>query len=255
MDTHQRLWSYSYSFSRQLHVINFSSNSSLTHFINSVKFEAESSWCEVPGSRLFFTGGPSSFTLDVLREFAISNKPPMLCARRRSHSSVCHNPYLYVIGGHDGSQWMEACERYSFQDNQWEVLPPLPTACYYSSAIVVEDAVYVLGGLGGMCKEYLNIIQKLCLQGMTWEVLQLKLPQTVCAIPCFKTNQDSRQVYFVLESRLYSFQPLAESLHEVKRLPRSIRSWLGPCYYSGGTLYCPGFNSPVQALEVGSLLA
>jgi hypothetical protein len=170
MATHQRLRSYSYSPTKQLHVISFSSNSSLTHSINSFKFEAESSWCEVPGSLLFFTGGPSSFTLDVLREFAISNKPPMLCARRRSHSSVCHHPYLYVIGGHDGTQWMEACERYSFQDNQWKVLPPLPTACYYSSAIVVEDAVYVLGGLGGVCKEYLNVIQKLCLKGLSWEV-------------------------------------------------------------------------------------
>jgi hypothetical protein len=77
----------------------------------------------------------------------------------------------------------------------------------------------------------LEAIQRLSLDCLTWELMQLKLPQTASCFPSFKTDT---QVILIIKETLYSFTPL--QVRAVKTLPESI-SLCNSSYYSRGTLY------------------
>jgi hypothetical protein len=96
------------------------------------------------------------------------------------------------------------------------------------SAVEVENSLYALGGSNDGVA--LDTVQKLSLDSLTWELMQLKLPQIACDIPCFKTET---QVYLVIRRTLYSFTPL--QVRRVKNLPQNI--YCVSSYYSRGTLY------------------
>jgi hypothetical protein len=135
---------------------------------------------------------------------------------------------------------LRECERYSWADSRWEVLPALPVACGALSAVVLDDSLYTLGGYA---RGVLDTVQKLGLDSLTWEVMQLKLPQTARYLPCFKTET---QVYLMIKETLYSFTPL--QVKPIKSLPRGI-DWCFSSYYSRGTLY----YSSVMGIGIDSL--
>jgi hypothetical protein len=103
----------------------------------------------------------------------------------------------------------------------------MPKAGQSISAVEMENSLYALGGFGGAP---LDTVQKLSLDSLTWELMQLKLPQAAYGFPCFKINTE---VYLAIEETLYSFTPL--QVRKVKRLPKEIRCFVS--YYSRGTLY------------------
>jgi hypothetical protein len=155
---------------------------------------------ELPGGRLLLTGGTwegvrEVMKIDTLREYAVSSQPPMHTARR-SHAAVYHSQYLYVLGGLY-KRCLSKCERYSCSQSRWEVLPALPVADYGMSAVEVENSLYVLRGRTSI---YLDNVQKLSLDSLTWDLMQLKLPRAACYFPCFKTDS---QVYLVSRGTLY----------------------------------------------------
>jgi hypothetical protein len=82
------------------------------------------------------------------------------------------------------------------------------------------SSLYALGGSIGIY--YLDTVQKLSLDSLTWELMQLKLPQAACDFACFKTDT---QVYLVIKKTLYSFTPL--EVKPIKTVPLSIE-----CYAS-----------------------
>jgi hypothetical protein len=95
------------------------------------------------------------------------------------------------------------------------------------SAVEVENCVYALGGHN---EGNLDTVQKLSLDILTWELMQLKLPRAANDFPCFKTDT---QVYLVIEKTLYSFTPL--QVKPIKSLPEDIRGVTS--YYSRGILF------------------
>jgi hypothetical protein len=64
---------------------------------------------------------------------------------------------------------LSECERYACAENRWETLPPLPRACYGASGLVVESSLYALGGYD---YSFLDLVQKLSLESLTWELMQ-----------------------------------------------------------------------------------
>jgi hypothetical protein len=60
---------------------------------------------------------------------------------------------------------------------------------------VVESSLYALGGHGG--SEALDPVQKLSLDSLTWELMQLRLPHVGHGIPCFKLRDT--EVYLVCQ--------------------------------------------------------
>jgi hypothetical protein len=200
---------------------------------------------ELPGGRLLLTGGTwegvkEVMKIDTLREYAVSSQPPMHTARR-SHAAVYHSQYLYVLGGLY-KRCLSKCERYSCSQSRWEVLPTLPVASYGMSAVEVENSLYVLGGRASI---YLDTVQKLSLDSLTWDLMQLKLPRAACYFPCFKTDS---QVYLVIKKTLYSFTPL--QVEPLKPIDQDIECDMS--YYSRGTLYYER-GSGIRSLAVGEL--
>jgi hypothetical protein len=203
-------------------------------------------WSELPGGKLLITGGVHAIAtrgvvkIDTLRECAVSSLPPMHTARH-SHAAVYHSQYLYVLGGDNDRDFRE-CERYACAESRWEVLPSLPVAGVSMVAVELENSVYVLGGWDG---SGLDTVQKLSLDSLTWELMQLKLPQAASLFPCFKTDTE---VYLVIEMTLYSFTPLR--VEPIKTVPQGLRCETS--YYSRGTLYY-SWRDQINSLAVGEL--
>jgi hypothetical protein len=218
--------------------------------VPSYRFRESCCWCDLPGGCLIISGGgfPAGREvekIDTLREFAVCHQPPML-SPRRAHGCVYHSQLLYVLGGYSGSVNSRDCERYICAESRWEALPPLPRAASFMSAVVIEVCLYALGGHD---QQYLDLIQKLRLEELTWECLELRLPHAGCAIPCFKITDT--EVCLVINRTLWSFTPL--QVLPLKTLPQDISSFCGPSYYSKGTLYCSNYNGAVSRMEIGSL--
>jgi hypothetical protein len=204
----------------------------------------------VPGGSLLITGGghPAAVRevvrIDTHREFAVVHCPPMLTPRK-SHAAVYHTPHLYILGGVKDS-YLSECERYVSAENRWEALPTLPKACYGMSGVVVESSLYALGGHD---ESYLDLVQKLSLESLTWELMQFRLPFAGNAIPCFKLRDT--EVYLVVNRTLCSFT--GYEVRPLRKLKRGIQSWYGSSYYRRCTLYCSYYRGEVQTLKIGSL--
>jgi hypothetical protein len=200
-------------------------------------------WSELPGGSLvevYIT--EEVVKVDTPREWAVSSQPPMHTARC-SHAAVYHSQYLYVLGGWDDSSLSE-CERFVCAESRWEVLPALPVAYQAMSAVELDNSLYALGGNVRDCD--LDTVQQLCLHSLTWELMQLKLPQSAHCFPCFKSDTE---VYLVIEMTLYSFTPL--EIKPIKSVPAGI-SWCDASYYSRGSLYY-SWSDGIGCLAVGEL--
>jgi hypothetical protein len=111
---------------------------------------------------------------------------------------------------------------------------------------VVERSLYALGGHNG---SYLDLVQKLSLESLTWELMQLRLPHADWGIPCFKLRDT--EVYLMVKKTLCSFTGL--EVRQLKTPTEEIRNWNGGSYYRRGTLYCSSSVGAVRSLEIGSL--
>jgi hypothetical protein len=207
-------------------------------------------WSEVPGGSLLITGGVfpavrEVVRIDIRRDFAVSHCPPMLTPRA-GHAAVYHTQHLYVIGGLDDCDCLSECERYACAENRWEALPPLPKDCCNTSGVVVESSLYALGGSNG---SLLDVVQRLSLESLTWELLQLRLPHSGCSLTCFKLSDT--EVYLVINKTLYSFT--GQQVRPLKTLTTDICTWNGASYYRRGTVYCSNSVGAARSHEIGSL--
>jgi hypothetical protein len=110
---------------------------------------------------------------------------------------------------------------------------------------VVENSLYALGGYGG---SVLDLVQKLSLKRLTWELMQFRLPSAGYGISCFKLRDT--EVYLMVKKTLCSFSAL--EVRPLKTLTEDIQSRYGASYYCRGTLYCSYFYG-VSSYEIGSL--
>jgi hypothetical protein len=115
-------------------------------------------------------------------------------------------------------------------------------------AVELDNCLYALGGSTGhltldtaqklgvnldtlqTVSLELDTVQKLSLNSLTWELMQLKLPEAAGEFPCFKIDT---QAYLIIDKTLYSFTDL--QIESIKPLPKSIECLTS--YYSRGTLY------------------
>jgi hypothetical protein len=242
----QQLYSYR---NDQLHRTNLVTREQSNHRVPSYQFKHGCFLCEVPGGSLLVTGGgyPAVWEvvrIDTRREFAASQHPHMLTPRR-AHAAVYHTQHLYVLGGLN-DRYLSECERYVCLENRWETLPPLSRACTGSSGVVVETSLYALGGYDGAP---IDIVQKLSLESLTWELMHLRLPHAGFCIPCFKLSDT--EVYLVVNKTLCSFTTF--QVLRLKTLTEDIQSWYGTSYYHRGTVFCSSTEGTVLGHEIGSL--
>jgi hypothetical protein len=214
----------------RLHRVDLLTGERTCHNVPSYLFELGYRWTELPGGSLLITGGNPRGRdvrkIDTPREYAVSSLPPMRTARS-CHAAAYHSQYLYVLGGRTQTQTLNKCEMFVCAESRWEVLPSLPVAGSRMSAVELENSLYALGGWN---ERKLDTVQKLSLDSLTWQLMQLKLPQGARAFPCFKSDT---QVYLVINETLYCFTPL--QIEPIKTLSEDIVCYSS--YYSRGTLY------------------
>jgi hypothetical protein len=217
------------NYSNLLYRMNLLTRERHGHRLPHFRFKGSCRWSELPGGSLLITGGYMGVReverIDTLREFAVSSVPPMHTARY-NHAALHHSQYLYVLGGYSNRRLSE-CERYVCTESRWEVLPALPVACDAMSAVVLGDSLYALGGRADAGD--LDTVQQLSFDSLTWELMELKLPQAACYFPCFKTDS---QVYLMIKRMVYSFTPL--QVKPIKSVPENIVCETS--YYSRGSL-------------------
>jgi hypothetical protein len=224
------------------------------HRVPSYTLKGGCCWSEVSGGSLLITGGldldlssvREVVRIDTRREYAVAHCPPMLTPRR-AHAAVYHTPHLYVLGGVN-DRYLSECERYVCAENRWETLPALPRACYNTSGVVAESSLYALGGIDDR-HNTLDLMQKLNLESLTWELMPFRLPNAGCSIPCFKVRDT--EVYLVVNKTLCSFT--AFEVRPLKTLAEDFLSLYGVSYYRRGTLYCSNDRGGVLSYEIGSL--
>ncbi len=54
---------------------------------------------------------------------------------------------LMCIGGHDGKKCVSACQRYRTTTGRWQQCAPMPTPRQAAAAVLIQDHVYVMGGV------------------------------------------------------------------------------------------------------------
>lgn len=217
-------------------------------------FKIFSSWCELPSGDLVITGGQQLSTdvklITRKRDFSVTSRAQMLAPRYCHFSIHCYG-HLYVLGGYNGRASLSECERFSISKNRWETLDPLPTPSRCLSAVVIGLHLYALGGSVGADK-YLDCIQKLNFEQLTWELLELKLPAPCLCIACFQVGAEQDKAYFVINKELYSFLPSEGQITSIKSLDNQISSRYGPSYYSDGMLYSSSTFGAAHSNELGN---
>jgi len=220
------------------------------------------SWCALPQEHIYFTGGQKvdAATNEVVsfdkRSLFLTQKPAMLRARQ-AHNTVYTEGYLYAIGGLNGPTFMTECERYSVAANEWEAISPLLIGVVGHSLILQESTqcIYVLGGQT-VTGSGTDAMQELDLRTNIWTQLSFSLPSLsphTYWIPSFKSKATSEDFFFVLDSKLYSWNPNSAP-RLIKCLTSDISSYCSPSYYSQGTLFCLNYSGAVQKLVIGSLV-
>jgi hypothetical protein len=258
---------YSYEFDTdQLHRTDLVTGEQSSHTVPQHTFNYGCSLNELPGGSILITGGlemsgrlvvlsKKVVLIEVQRGFAVSDKECMWYARR-NHAAVHHAQYVYALGGFITSNsrsnqntWLgNLCERYVCAEDRWEVLPRMPRACQLVSAIVLADSLFTLGGFDWMSNT--DWIQRLSLDSLTWELMEVKLPTSGRGIPCFKVCDT--KVLLVINKSLYSFTPLEIQLLRALNMHEDIRCY-GASLYSKGTLYCSNFQGAATRIEIGEL--
>jgi hypothetical protein len=248
---------YSYTAnSGSLHWTTLSTGKQHSVTLPSFKFKFFSSYCELPGGNLYFTGGYNPLVAEVVsidtRTFAVTVKPPMI-SPRSTHSSVYFRDYLYVLGGFGGFS-MRECERYCTSTGRWEAIPPLNTASRNFTAMVIErsQSIYALGGYEGS-DDYHDLIQEFSVERHAWKTLDLKMPSAVICPVSFKLAEDETKLYFVQGASLYVFRPQHLNVRQVRDLSGNFDLGYGASYFSSGYLYCASKAGAAKRVEVGNL--
>mmetsp|Transcript_3899 Transcript_3899/g.8179 ORF Transcript_3899/g.8179 Transcript_3899/m.8179 type:complete len:289 (-) Transcript_3899:2012-2878(-) len=214
------------------------------------------SLCQVLDNELLITGGHKSsqvWKLLVNQDFAAVEEPSMH-RERMYHSSVLHGGFVYVVAGRsgDGSKYLKKCERLNLQEGSWEsIADPMQLGCNCSTAIALQASVYVLGGHAGM--EKLNTVQKLSLDSLQWELLDIRLPYQRDDIACFYKSPDSSQIYFIQDLSLYTLDTETCKIEKTNSLSRSLVS-NGPTYFRNGTLFLSTYETPTLWLQLEEVI-
>ncbi|KAM9335539.1 kelch-like protein 33 [Symphorus nematophorus] len=106
-------------------------------------------------NKLYVLGGRKYYgALDILKStlrFDLSQckwerLPDMLC-QRDYFSAVCMDGKIFALGGNcDDSQYLDAVEYYTPEENAWRWAHPLETAVCGHAAAVLDGQIYVSGG-------------------------------------------------------------------------------------------------------------
>jgi hypothetical protein len=114
----------------------------IVNYTNDFVIPSYARWIEISGDKLLLTGGEKDFieslSCTYLFKFSVycsdynangfeakvSKKADMLY-KRRAHSLIYFNDYIYAISGVDKKEMIKTCEKYDIFNNKWIEVPGL----------------------------------------------------------------------------------------------------------------------------------
>lgn len=210
----------------------------------------------LPNGDSLITGGGSSTTvyqyMNAKCEIVLRANMNQM---RKEHAAVINGPYVYVMGGYDGVQniFLNCCELYNIQKNEWKYFAPMNISkCAFSATVVNKEYIYTFGGYDG--QQRLDAIERYHIKDGSWELLNVKLkfPLSNCACFCPQKNK-----VIVFGGGFSSgFSPFVEQIDVVTQqwesLPimsegRDLRNKV--CFSEGYAYAMGGLNSKAERLN------
>lgn len=105
---------------------------------------------------------------------------------RKEHAAVINDNFVYVMGGYDGAQniFLNSCEVYNIQKNDWTYFTPMNISkCAFSATVVNKKYIYTFGGYDGQNR--LDAIERYGFIEASWELLKVKLKFPLSNCACF----------------------------------------------------------------------
>ena len=74
---------------------------------------------------------------------------PEMPHKRGSHMSAAVGDSVFVMGGWDSDEYLGHLDVYDARAGRWRGAPPMATPRAYGSVAVLDDQIYLIGGLAG----------------------------------------------------------------------------------------------------------
>ena len=91
---------------------------------------------------------------------------PEMPNKRGSHMSAVLGNNVYVMGGWDSENYLDHVEVYDTRAGRWRSAPPMATPRAYGSSAVMDDKIYMIGGLSDAVSRP-PLMQRACLSAST----------------------------------------------------------------------------------------
>ena len=138
------------------------------------------------GLTFLVTGGDNGKILSSCEQLSLTTRTwspaAVLSGPRGGHCTVLYNSKPVVLGGCNGSGWLNMCEQYSPTNNTWSIFPAFKSGRAYFAAAVVLDKLYIAGGMGAA--DSVEVYD-----GSAWADLPFSLPQNTrynCTMICMQ---------------------------------------------------------------------
>merc|ERR1740139_780757 len=131
----------------------------IVDYVNDFVIPSYSRWIEISGDKLLLTGGEKDFIESLssvyLFKFSVFNtdhsnngfqaqvsKKADMLFKRRAHSLIYVNDFIYAISGVDKKEMITTCEKYDIFNNKWIEVPGLNYP-RQNSALAVHNQRYL----------------------------------------------------------------------------------------------------------------
>jgi N-acetylneuraminic acid mutarotase len=116
---------------------------------------------------------------------------------RKEHAAVINSgQFVYVMGGYDGAQnhFLNCCEVYNIQTDQWKYFAPMNISkCAFSATVVNQNYVYTFGGYDG--GKRLDAIECYDIKEGHWDTMNIKLKFSLSNCACYSPEKNKVIVF------------------------------------------------------------
>ena len=174
-------------------------------YVNDFVIPCYARWIEISGNKLILTGGEKDYIESLNSTYMfkfrqigdtdegfsakVYHKKDMIC-KRRAHSLIYFNDYIYAISGVDKLEMIKKCEKYDIFNDEWIEIPEL-NYNRQNAALAIHNQryLYAFSGYDGFRNvdtfeklDYLN-------EEKGWELLELKSTSKDCEEVDVKKNR------------------------------------------------------------------
>lgn len=231
-------------------------------YVNDFVIPCYARWIEISGNKLILTGGEKDFVESLnstymfkFRKFyendegftaKVYHKADMI-HKRRAHSLVYFNDYLYAISGVDKLEMSKTCEKYDIFNDKWIEVPEL-NYNRQNAALAIHNQRYLYAFSGYDGYRNVDTFEKLDFlnEEKGWEMIEFKNTEKDCEVVDIRKNRMGvitldfdRMLIFGGErnnkeyKEAYIYEFYENKFYQFADLVRTSNFIMEPVYYNG----------------------